>query len=230
MRVDVDKENPALLQVIKDSDTTIFMDANFFMAPDRSALGIRALSFDWYREAWLEPLFQIFGGLSVHESVYQELVADDVRRYADLKHSSSRLRIFRDASLSARELALMQSYMAKIAPHSQYLPEKDNAKDRGEVRSLSYMAAKGFLYFAANDALPVRLIENAAILKTGLDGMGILKMYEVIHYLFKRGMSDGKSLRALYKYQYYLTQRERGQNPGWGEFLNLLDALYGQYV
>lgn len=42
------------------------------------------------------------------------------------------------------------------------------------MRSLSFMAVKQFLYFAANDALPVRLIKDAAKLGTGLDDMRIV--------------------------------------------------------
>lgn len=37
---------------------------------------------------------------------------------------------------------MMNYYIAKIAVHSMYDPSKDNAKDRGEVKSLSYMAVK----------------------------------------------------------------------------------------
>lgn len=54
---------------------------------------------------------------------------------------------------------LMQ--IRKLAVFSEYIPERDNSKDRGEIRSLSYMAVKNYLYFAANDNLPIQLICNA---------------------------------------------------------------------
>lgn len=38
------------------------------------------------------------------------------------------------------------------------------------------MAAKGYLYFAANDNLPIRLIEKAAQLGTGLNDQNIINV------------------------------------------------------
>lgn len=81
------------------------------------------------------------------------------------------------------------------------------------MKSIYYMAVKKFLYFAVNDNLPDQLICNAECLHTGLDGMGFLQMYEMIYYLYREGKYDSKGLRLLYKYQYFLTRREKAQNP-----------------
>ena len=114
-------------------------------------------------EIWLDPIFDAFPNLAIHESVYHELVADAVKKYADERQSESpsHLRVYKDAELNEAEQALMQAYISKLAEYSQYIPERDNAKDRGEVRSLSFMAVKRFLYFAANDTLPMNLIRKA---------------------------------------------------------------------
>lgn len=116
--------------------------------------------------------------------------------------------------------------MNRIAVHSLYNPTRDNAKDRGEVRTLSFMAVKQFLLFAANDSLPVRLIKNAAELGTGLDDMQIVQMYELIYYLYKTNRYDKKTLRILYKYQYYLTAGDKRVNPNWETFLEEMDIFY----
>lgn len=34
-------------------------------------------------------------------------------------------------------------------------------------------------------------------------------------------------LRLLYKYEYYLTSREKQENPNWGDFIQKMDLLYG---
>ena len=120
--------------------------------------------------------------------------------------------------------------MNKIAVHSMYNPAKDNAKDRGEVRTLSFMAVKQFMFFAANDSLPVRLIKDAAKLETGLDDMQIVQMYELIYYLYKKNKYDKKALRILYKYQYYLTNGDKRVNPEWGSFIEQMDALYSKML
>lgn len=138
----------------------------------------------------------------------------------------SKLKIHYDSELSNAEEALRNTYMNKIAVHSQYNPTRDNAKDRGEVRALSFMAVKQYLFFAANDALPVRLIKNAAELNTGLDDMQIVQMYELIYYLYKTEKYDKKALRILYKYQYYLTPGDKRTNPNWENFIEQMDVLY----
>ena len=222
MKVDTKEVNPAFQSIIQNPGQKVFLDANFFIPPDRSEVAkVRAYSFTDFKECWLIPLLSEFTGLAIHESVYDELVADSVKEYADEQTSCipSKLRIHYDSELSGLEEALRNTYINKIAVHSLYNPTRDNAKDRGEVRSLSFMSVKQFLYFAANDALPVRLIKDAAKLLTGLDDMQIGQMYELIYYLYKTGRYDNKALRILYKYQYYLTAGDKRINPEWGCFV-----------
>lgn len=229
MKVDTKEVNPAFQGIIQNPGQKVFLDANFFIPPDRSEVAkVRAYSFTDFKECWLIPLLSEFTGLAIHESVYDELVADSVKEYADEQTSCipSKLRIHYDSELSGLKEALRNTYINKIAVHSLYNPTRDNAKDRGEVRSLSFMAVKQFLYFAANDALPVRLIKDAAKLLTGLDDMQIVQMYELIYYLYKTGRYDNKALRILYKYQYYLTAGDKRINPEWGCFVEQMDLLY----
>ena len=165
MKVDTKEVNPAFQSIIQNPGQKVFLDANFFIPPDRSEVAkVRAYSFTDFKECWLIPLLSEFAGLAIHESVYDELVADSVKKYADEQTSCipPKLKIHYDSELSSLEEALRNTYINKIAVHSLYNPTRDNAKDRGEVRSLSFMAVKQFLYFAANDALPVRLIKDAA--------------------------------------------------------------------
>lgn len=213
MRVNILTKNAALSRLLEDETQTIFLDANFLIPPDRSHLGTKPIPFQKYSEIWLDPIFDAFPNLAIHESVYAELVEVNVKSYADVKYSESptKLRVYLDAELSKTEKSLMQTYIRKIAAYSKYIPECDNSKDRGEVKSLSYMAVKGFLYFAANDNLPMLLIRKAEKLSTGLDDIGLLEMYDVIYYLYRTGKYDNKGLRMLYKYQYYLTKQEKNK-------------------
>jgi hypothetical protein len=162
--------------------------------------------------------------------VYVELLDDPVREFADGKvgENPSRLRVYKDSELTVTEQNLLGLQIQKLAPFLGYIPERDNAKDRGEVRSLAYMAVKNYLYFAANDNLPMKLINRAAELETGLDNMSLLQAYEVIYYLYTSGKYDNKGLRMLYKYQYHLTGREKKKNPEWGTFVKEMNALYNR--
>ena len=43
-------------------------------------------------------------------------------------------------------------------------------------------------------------------------------------------MPASTALRLLYKYLYFLTQREKTNNPDWGTFLLKMDALYSERI
>ena len=236
MRVVVETINPSFLSLIDEPSQIVFLDANFFIPPDRSNLQcaqrIKPYRFADFRDNWLEPLISEFAGISIHESVYEELITDSVKEYVDQKNAENppRLKVYFDSELTETEVSVMRTIIDKLAIHSQYDPDRDNAKDRGEVLSLSYMAVRGFLYFAANDDLPIRLIKNADELGTGLSDMGIVQMYELIYYLYKTTNYDTTALRLLYKYLYFLTQREKTNNPDWGTFLLKMDALYSERI
>lgn len=113
-----------------------------------------------------------------------------------------------------------------LDPLTNYDPKLDNKDDRGEVKSLSYIAVKGLLYFAAHDNTALQLIEKASLWSTGLDNVQAIHMYELIYYLYSNSLADKKSLRMLYKYQYYLTDREKATNLEWGEFIKMMGTLY----
>jgi hypothetical protein len=200
MKVDISHKNSALEKLIEDPSITIFMDANLFIPPDRGGKG-KPMSFDMFRSIWLDPLFSTLSGLSIHESVYDEFVQDDVKSYVDTKKSakSNPITVHYNKNMNVTEQSLMQTYINMIAQHSQYIPARDNKKDRGEVLSLAYMAAKGFIYFSANDFLPIRLIQEASSLKTGLDNLQIIQMYEMIYYLVKHNAGDKQTLKQHFE-------------------------------
>lgn len=144
MNVNTKDINPALASLFKDCEQVVFLDANLFIVPDRSKIGARPIAFQKYQEYWLEPLFDAFPNLAVHESVYAELVEGAVKAFADEKKEEvpTKLRVFKDSELTGCEKNLFEMQIHKMAPFSGYIPERDNAKDRGEIHSLAYMAVK----------------------------------------------------------------------------------------
>ncbi|MBE5912868.1 MAG: hypothetical protein E7274_02275 [Pseudobutyrivibrio ruminis] len=228
MKVDIECENSALIDIIQNANMDLFLDANFFIPPDRSKLGCRTYTFESFKKVWLNPIFNLFDKLYIHESVDEELINEKVRAFTDEKVKCRNLIVCSDNDLSEQEVLLMEDMKNRLSIYSKYDSFMDCSSDRGEVFSLSYMAVKGFTYFGANDALPIRLIKNANKLGTGLDDMSVIQMYEIIYVLYKKGYeSDG--LRNLYKYQYYLTKREKMTNPPWGKFIEMMDEIYMDY-
>lgn len=228
MKIDLTSSNPALVSIFNHPDQIITLDANFLITPDRSRYAKRSFDFPTFQRVWLDPICDAFPNLAIHEAVYDELVLPSIQTYikALIYGAPPRLVFHRDSSLTAEEKVLRDSIEEKIYPLTKYDPLLDNKDDRGEVKSLAYIAVKGLLYFAAHDSNAIQLIEKAEEWKTGLDNVQAIKMYELIFYLYKANMSDKKALKMLYKYQYFLSQHEKETNPEWGQFVEAMEALY----
>lgn len=228
MKVNVTSSNPGLKSIFKHPDQIITMDANFLIPPDRSKHAKYRFGFPKFKEVWLDPIFVAFPNLAIHEAVYDELVIPSVQSYIDSQINSTprRLVVHQDEALTPEEKVLRDSIEEKIFPLTKYEPLLDNKEDRGEVKSLAFIAVKELLYFAANDSNAIQLVEKAEEWTTGLDNVQAIKMYELIYYLYKMDFGDRQSLRILYKYQYYLTPYEKKNNPEWGQFVEGMDILY----
>lgn len=228
MKIDLTSPNPALISIFKHPEQTITLDANFFIPPDRSRYAKKGFDFPLFQKTWLDPIFAAFPNMAIHEAVYDELILPSVHDYIQAKIDSipPQLTIHRDSDLTAEEKMIRNAIEAKIFPLTNYEPMIDNKDDRGEVKSLSYIAVKGLLYFAAHDSNAIQLVEKAEEWSTGLDNVQAIKMFEIIFFLYKRDIGDKKALRMLYKYQYHLTPKEKTTNPEWGQFIEKMETIY----
>ena len=187
MKINLTHPNPALISIIEDPEQIITLDANFLIAPDRRPITKKGIRFEQFKEIWLDPIFSVFPNLAIHEAVYDELVGISPQNYVDAKRDSipPEIIIHKDSSLTEVEKILRDTIESKIASLTKYDPMLDNKDDRGEVKSLSYIAVKGLLYFAANDNNAIQLIEKSEEWSTGLDNVQAIKMYELIYYLYR---------------------------------------------
>ncbi len=228
MKVKLVEANPSLISILKNPNQIITLDANFLIPPNRTKITKRGFDFLQFKRVWLEPIFTAFPLIAIHESVYDELVVTNLREYVQaLKDENPpRIIIHSDTTLNEVERILRDSIEEKIYPHTNYDPKLNNKDDRGEVKSLSYIAVKGLLYFAAHDNNALQLIEKAEEWSTGLDNVKAIQMYELIYYLYATNQGDKESLRMLYKYQYHLTDHEKRINPEWGQFISGMNDIY----
>lgn len=232
MKVDLSRQNDAFITLIRNPETVLVVDANFFIPPDRTRIGAQEpYSFQKFREVWVEPVRSVFVNIAVHEAVVDELVAPDVQAYVQpllASHVIPRLILLRDTDLDASEKIVRATKEQLIAPFTNYDPHRDNRQDRGEVKTLAYMAIRAeYLYFVTNDQKAIRLIDQAAELGTSLDELRSVKFFEGIYLLQRHEMIPRPEARKLYRYLYYLTPRERSTNPPWDCFLAQMDELYG---
>lgn len=228
MKVDLTSSNPALESIFSNPNQIITLDANFLIPPDRSKHAKISFDFEVFKRIWLDPIFEAFPNLAIHEAVYDEFNSTSVKLYVDTNINAipTKLLVHMDSSLTPEEQMLRNTIEGKIYPLTKYDPMLNNRDDRGEVKSLAYIAVKGLPYFAAHDSNAIQLIEKAEEWTTGLDNVQAIKMYELIFYLYRTNCSDKKSLRMLYKYQYHLTKHEKNTNPEWGHFIEAMESLY----
>ncbi|NCA91855.1 hypothetical protein EOM82_01200, partial [bacterium] len=203
MTVDSATKNPALVSLYNDPDQVITLDANFLIPPDRQTHLVKGIPFSPFQTFWLDPIFETFPNLAIHEAVRDELVSKEIKSFIQTKENATppKIIIHKDSELTKIEQMLRDSIEGKIFPYTQYHPELNNRDDRGEVKTLAY--------FAAHDHNALQLVEKAESWSTGLDTVHTIKMYEIIFFLYVRDPAIRKFLRMLYKYQYYLTKKEK---------------------
>jgi hypothetical protein len=232
-KVNIEDKNDSLISLIKDPKQIITLDANFFIPPDRSRQihNMKPMPFSFFKEIWLKPLFEHFPNISIHEAVYDEIVVlQSLKLFVDCKIKSTppQLYVLYDKSLNEKESILRNTLEVYIAIPTNYNPDIDNSDDRGEVKSLAYIATRGLLYFCSHDANALRLIEDTVRLNTKLENVQAVHTYEIIYYLSK--FTENKNaLKTLYKYMYYATNSDKEINLEWGKFIECMDKLYLTY-
>ena len=173
MDVDVHKSNCVLQELLKGNKQDIFIDANIIIPPDRKKLGAQhAFDFHSYKSMWLIPIRDHIKTLYIHESAMDEIVEDNLRDF--IVSCDSNFIEKSNSELSPYELYVMGTYIDKLSVFSEYNPEIDNSKDRGEILTLSYMATKGYSILSSCDGLVMNLIEKLDSSKTNLIGMKVL--------------------------------------------------------
>ncbi len=173
MKIDLTSPNPALVSIFKHPKQIITLDANFLIPPDRSRFTKNRFDFPLFQKIWLDPIFTAFSNLAIHEAVYDELISPPVQSYIEsmIECKPPRLTIHKDSTLTSKEQVIRDSIENKIYPLTNYDPMIDNKDDRGEVKSLAYIAVKGLIYFAAHDTNTIQLVEKAEEWSTGLDNV-----------------------------------------------------------
>lgn len=226
--------NQGFEKILRGELKDILIDANIFIPPDRSGENskIKPIEFEYYKRYWLEPFVETFKPVGIHEAIYSEFNTNSIKKFIDrnIEVENIRIVIHRDSDLKEKEEVIRRTIEADIAKNTNYKPALDNSADRGEVKSLAYIAAKGLLYFCSHDANAIRLIEDAEVLETSLDLVSAIQPYEIMYYFSRKEIVENKVLRNFYKYMYCLTKKEKEQNPEWIMFLEKMDEIYRAFI
>lgn len=236
MKVDTTAINPALCSIIEDYSQILPVDANFFIPFDRSRTirGALPIAFASFKKFWLQPMFLTFPHLAIHDAVQKELISGPSKLFVQHEIDHGRLLLLRDSDFDEDRERYRLSVEKVIAAETAYEPELDNTDDRGEVKSLAYIATKPLTYFCSHDSRALRLLTSPLKESIGLAHVGSIQIYELLYYLRKMRMvhpEDGvKGLKMIYKYLYYATYTERQYNPEWGQFMDQMDKLYLEVI
>ena len=230
MRINLNKINNGFKRILNNNYDIFLIDANIFISPDRSRENtkIKPVLFEYYKENWLIPFIETFKPVGIHEAVYDEFTSNNIKKFVDgHKNSNSpNIIILKDSDLSQQENILRITIESSIAKNTNYKPELNNRDDKGEVKSLAYIATKNLLYFCSHDATAIRLIEDAEKLDTCLENVSAIQPYEIMYYFAKNNIGNLKAIKNLFKYMYRLTVNEKSYNPDWNEFIEKMDILY----
>lgn len=232
--INIKSKNEALVSLINDFSQVLPIDTNFIIPPDRSKTirGVKPIPFNVFEKVWLKPLLITFPYLAIHEAVHKEIQSNSVLTYVNnlIYGTPAGLLLLKDSDLTEQEEAIRNTIEQKISVRTNYDPVQDNKEDRGEVKSLAYIATKSLLYFCSHDSNAIRLIEHAEKLETSLDGVSALRTYEIIYYLLKMKMAEREQLRFLYKYWYYSSPTDKKKNLSWNDFTSHMDNMYDKDI
>ena len=119
MIVDLATKNPALVSLYEKPDQVITLDANFLIPPDRQMQSVKGIPFSLFQAFWLDPIFDTFPNLAIHEAVREELVSRDIKTFIQNKEDSTppQIIIHKDSELTSVEQMLRDSVETKIYPH-----------------------------------------------------------------------------------------------------------------
>lgn len=168
--VNLQQKNQGLISVLENINQIVLIDANIFIPPDRSKenSSIKPVNFEFYKQYWIEPFIHTFKPIGIHDAVYREFESNSIKTLIENRKNDipPSIYIYYDCDLNEQEQIVRNTIESRIAKYTNYNPAIDNRDDRGEVKSLSYIATKQLLYFCSNDSNAIRLVEDAERLET----------------------------------------------------------------
>lgn len=176
----------------------ILLDANVLMV----GIGERALdpkySFESMRALYLEPLFESFSDILIHEEVYHEL-DKEAQAFVD-SYLGKNVRLVGENGLYGADPQYTTIFNS-IAEHELVRYDRRNSKDRGEVFSMAYAAFHNVSYFCSRDAMADLVSDDLAELRDiSIVTFDVVILAAYVYHREKGDLSDAqKALKAVYK-------------------------------
>lgn len=175
----------------------ILFDANIFMVGIENRLSDKNCSFESMKEAFIEPLFESFTDIFIHNEVYKELDSES-KNLVD-KYVGKNVTIVDENGLYGTD-PKYTTIFNNIAKHELVKYTRGQSKDRGEVYSLAYAAYHNMNYFCSKEIM----VDNVAHELQDLQDIDVVTFDVIlltayVFYAQKGDNTHSKALKAMYK-------------------------------
>lgn len=175
----------------------ILFDANIFMVGIEDRTSNSNCSFENMKQLYIQPLFESFTCIYIHNEVYKEL--DDESRAFMNTYIGKTVTIVDEEGLYGKD-PKYTTIFNNIARHELVNYERGRAKDRGEVYSLAYATYHNMNYFCSKEIMvDIVAYELEDLKEVDIVTFDIIVLAAYIYYAKQNDKSKSKGLKAIYK-------------------------------
>ena len=175
----------------------ILFDANIFMVGIEDRYSDPHCSFENMKRLYIQPLFESFTDIYIHNEVYKELdveAKDFVNTY-----TGKNVTIVDEDGLYGTDPKYTMIFN-NISKHELVRYERGHSKDRGEVYSLAYAAYHNMNYFCSKEIMVDNVARELEDLKDiDIITFDVIILSAYVYHIRANNSSYGKALKAIYK-------------------------------
>ena len=175
----------------------ILFDANIFMVGISKRASSSKYSFENMKQIYIEPLFESFTDIYIHEEVYKEL-DNEARDFVD-RYKERNVTIIKQEELYGID-PRYTTIFNNIARHELVNYKMGSSRDRGEVFSLAYAAYHDMNYFCSKEIMVDNVARELEDLKNiDIITFDIVLLQAYVYYALKQDNTYSKALKSMYK-------------------------------
>ena len=154
-------------------------------------------SFENMKKLYIEPLFESFKDIYIHNEVYKEL--DDKARNLVDGYKDRNITIVQADGLYGTD-PVYTTIFNNIANHELVNYKMGSSKDRGEVYSLAYAAYHNMNYFCSKEIMVDNVARELAELKdVDIITFDVVLLQAYVYYAQRNDNTHSKGLKSMYK-------------------------------
>lgn len=175
----------------------VLFDANIFMVGIEDRISNKNCSFENMKQLYIQPLFESFTDIYIHDEVYKEL-DENAKKMVDT-YIGKNVTIVKEDGVYGTD-PLYTTIFNHIVGHELVNYKRGNSKDRGEVYSLAYAAYHKMNYFCSKEIMVDNIAHELKDLQDiDIITFDIIVLAAYIYYVHKNDSSNTKGLKSIYK-------------------------------